>query len=69
MFEYRCTSCSHRFEQIVFGDVQPDCPSCGAKVEQLFSAFAVGRGGDARREVTACGACGDPRGPGACQQN
>ena len=42
-YDYRCTSCSHRFERRQgFGD-DPGaaCPVCGAESERVISAVAV----------------------------
>jgi putative FmdB family regulatory protein len=72
ILEYVCKQCDRQFEAIVLGSQQPACPSCqGTKLERLLSVFAVGAGksdGFAGGEAFggACGACGDPRGPGAC---
>ena len=72
IFEYVCRRCGHRFEQLVYGQAAPECPSCrGRKVEKQLSVFAAatkGAGAPARREFTPgpCGSCGDPRGPGSC---
>jgi putative FmdB family regulatory protein len=43
IYEYQCTKCGHRFEQIQkFSDPQVEsCPQCGGKVEQVLSAPAV----------------------------
>ena len=43
IYEYQCTQCGHRFEQIQkFSDpLVENCPQCGGKVEQLLSAPAV----------------------------
>lgn len=42
LYEYRCRSCSRRFETLVFGDEKPACPKCqGRDLEKLWSAFAV----------------------------
>lgn len=73
IFEYLCRACGHRFEKIVHGSPAPDCPACQAdNPEKQISAFAVG-GGEAGFAPTvapsACGSCGDPRGPGACSMN
>jgi putative FmdB family regulatory protein len=74
IYEYRCASCSERFEELVR---RPDetvaCPECGgAEVERLLSVFA-GVGGSksattpdysrvaARHMATGGGCCG-----GAC---
>ncbi|OLD64804.1 MAG: hypothetical protein AUI47_04265 [Acidobacteria bacterium 13_1_40CM_2_68_5] len=75
LYEYRCRSCSKRFEALVMGKDGTLCPGCrGEDLEKLFSTFAVGNGG-ARSTGAAgalpdalspCGTCGDPRGPGSC---
>ena len=31
MYEYRCKSCGHEFEELVFGDQLPACPVCHGK--------------------------------------
>jgi len=43
IFEYRCNSCSTRFEKIVFSqEAKPTCPKCGSEeAEKLLSSFAV----------------------------
>ena len=78
IFEYVCQDCENRFEVLVNGgSVKPHCPSCdGRKLEQQYSAFAVGTTpGKGRFGKSAsagsvprggCGTCGDPRGPGSC---
>lgn len=72
IFEYVCRRCGHRFEQLVYGQSAPECPSCrGRKVEKQLSVFAAsvkGGAAPARREFAPgpCGSCGDPRGPGSC---
>ena len=70
LYEYVCASCAGRFERYVrsFGE-EVTCPACeGSDVEKQLSTFA------ARGETLpdgpapgACGTCGDPRGPGACE--
>jgi putative FmdB family regulatory protein len=42
-YEYLCTKCGHRFEQIrKFSDKQlRKCPECGGVIEQVISAPAV----------------------------
>jgi putative FmdB family regulatory protein len=42
-YEYLCTKCGHRFEQIrKFSDKQlRKCPECGGLIEQVISAPAV----------------------------
>jgi putative FmdB family regulatory protein len=75
LFEFACRSCGHQFEYLTRQNQEPTCPSCaGADLKKELSTFAVSTGGG--REVSAesagvgpCGACGDPRGPGACSMN
>jgi putative FmdB family regulatory protein len=74
LFEYVCHTCSHQFEALVRGSGTPECPAChGADLERRLSVFAAHtNGAGARESVMAagpCGACGDPRGPGACSIN
>jgi putative FmdB family regulatory protein len=70
LFEYRCRSCETRFEEFVLGEDAPRCPSCdGGSLQKLLSVFAVGNGSGSPKAAeapSACGSCGDPRGPGAC---
>jgi putative FmdB family regulatory protein len=70
LFEYECRACGKTFEMLVNGSTTPACPSChGEDLNRLLSVFAVAtRDGGPRREAGPgpCGACGDPRGPGAC---
>jgi putative FmdB family regulatory protein len=70
ILEYVCEECTHQFETIVLGSQTPKCPSCNsAQLERRLSVFAVGGQSAnfaAREPFGACGACGDPRGPGAC---
>ncbi|MGE5321751.1 MAG: FmdB family zinc ribbon protein [Actinomycetota bacterium] len=72
IFEYVCQECDHKFEAIVLGQQKPRCPKCESKrLEQQISKFAVSTdtsSGNAPAP-SPCGACGDPRGPGACSMN
>lgn len=68
IFEYVCEKCAHRFEAIVLGREGAACPQCSSKkLEQQISRFGVAK--EAAPAGTPCGACGDPRGPGACSMN
>jgi putative FmdB family regulatory protein len=78
IFEYVCQDCENRFEALVNGgSAKAKCPACAsAKLEQQYSAFAVGSAkgkGRFGKSATSgstprggCGTCGDPRGPGSC---
>ena len=70
IFEYICRSCRHRFETIVYGATEPECPECkGRELEKQLSTFAVG-GSSAESfdsdPVSPCSSCGNPGGPGSC---
>lgn len=76
LFEYACKECAHQFEALVRSSETPECPACHATaLERKLSVFAAhtngnGNGASVRvAEAGACGACGDPRGPGACSMN
>ncbi|MFO0983880.1 MAG: zinc ribbon domain-containing protein [Planctomycetota bacterium] len=66
IYEYVCRDCERRFETLVRGAEQPQCPHChGRQLDKQFSVFGVG-GPSASDAPGPCGSCGDPRGPGAC---
>jgi putative FmdB family regulatory protein len=73
LYEYECRNCHHHFELLVRSQTVPACPSCDSpEVDKQLSVFAVGAGVSGGDDVPApapCGACGDPRGPGACSLN
>jgi putative FmdB family regulatory protein len=69
IFEYVCRSCHQAFETLVQGGQRPVCPACSSSdLDKQLSVFAVNakEGVPARSDARPCGACGDPRGPGAC---
>lgn len=74
IYEYVCQHCNTRFEKLVRGSMTVECPSCNGKDLQkqlsVFSPNVLTAFGAAKSipELSggACGACGDPRGPGAC---
>jgi putative FmdB family regulatory protein len=74
LFEYACQTCEHQFEWLTRGTATPECPSChGTSLEKRQSVFAARSGSPASSAtpapISACGSCGDPRGPGACSLN
>jgi putative FmdB family regulatory protein len=76
IYEYRCKKCEKEFETLVLGRERPECPSCQSQsLERLLSTFAVSAGKSSARPSfgnggpSACGTCGDPRGPGACSMD
>jgi putative FmdB family regulatory protein len=74
IFEYVCGKCKHSFETIVQGNKQATCPKCNSrKLEKQLSIFAAATKekvfDSGPRPMSACGTCGDPRGPGSCSMN
>ena len=69
IFEYVCKECRNGFEALIFGKQKAECPKCHSKnLEPQLSVFAVSAKGSSASPSagSACGSCGDPRGPGAC---
>ena len=67
--EYACRACNHEFGTLVRSSETPSCASCGStELEKKLSVFAA-HGGAVEFAPSACGTCGDPRGPGACKLN
>lgn len=74
LFEYICKGCRKRFEALVYGSKQPQCPLCdSAELEQQISTFSVGTP-RARAAAAGCGmaaadgGCGLPCGPAGCHK-
>ena len=45
IYEYICKGCSHRFEVLVRGSEEPNCPECeSADLEKQFSVFGISSG-------------------------
>ncbi len=56
IFEYRCESCGHKFEAILFGEQKPECPKCHTeKLENSFRRSLLARKAVARIAVEGCG--------------
>ncbi len=44
IYEYRCASCGHEFEELTsIGAAAPPCPSCAGASERLLSGLTMGR--------------------------
>jgi putative FmdB family regulatory protein len=73
LFEFACRDCGRQFEYLTRAGETPRCPSCDSlALEKQLSVFAVAAGGSKASFASVpgpCGACGDPRGPGACSMN
>jgi putative FmdB family regulatory protein len=56
IFEYRCESCGHKFETILFGEQTPQCPKCHTeKLEKQLSTFAVNAKSSSVSPAAGCG--------------
>ena len=61
IYEYQCEDCNNCFESIVFGNEQPNCPSCnGENVNRLMSACSFFSKGSQGQTVKA------PAGSSSC---
>ena len=74
LFEYECRACGTHFEYLTRDGQSPSCPACkGADLHKKLSVFSAQSSTPAKsfsdRPIQACGACGDPRGPGSCSMN
>jgi putative FmdB family regulatory protein len=59
LFEFRCRTCGHCFEMLVFATTRSPvvCPSCDASdLEKLYSVFGVGGGAKAAQPHAVTGA-------------
>ncbi len=57
IFEYICKDCRKRFEALVYGTQQAQCPLCkSTNLDQQISVFSVGA--SQKRASTAAAACG-----------
>jgi len=65
IFEFKCSSCSNTFEELVFGGKLPEkCPQCGScTIEKLLSACNFKSAGGNGSSVSSSGAGG---GCGSC---
>jgi putative FmdB family regulatory protein len=64
IYEYACRACGHEFETLVRTGETPACDACSsADLQKKLSVFASST---SQEPSAACGACGNPAGPGAC---
>ncbi|MCB1041929.1 MAG: zinc ribbon domain-containing protein [Acidobacteria bacterium] len=67
IYVYQCQQCQHQFEALVFSGEQSQCPSCGSvELAKQPTGFATSKSMPDWSGPSACGTCGDPRGPGSC---
>ncbi len=73
LFEYECRDCGRQFEYLTREGQSPACPACASTaLTKQLSVFAVAVGPGEKPAAfpsSACGMCGDPRGPGSCSMN
>jgi putative FmdB family regulatory protein len=70
IFEYRCEECGHKFEAILLGSQQPECPKCHTeKLEKQLSAFSVATKSSSPAPAMGCGQanCCMMNGGGCCE--
>lgn len=66
IYEYSCKSCDHRFETLVQGDEQVECPECnGTKLAKLLSLPGAPK--VASSSPGSCDTTLPPCGPGCCR--
>jgi len=68
IYEYRCESCSERFEELVRRPEDPvSCPECGGTAaERLLSVFAGVGGGSRQAPMPDLSRLGPARSAGGC---
>jgi putative FmdB family regulatory protein len=67
LYEFRCSACGEKFEEIVSSSLSQDvvCPECGeGKPERLMSTFATvgGDGASSFSSSASSGGCGGSSG-------
>jgi putative FmdB family regulatory protein len=57
LFEYVCVDCRKRFEALVYGSNEPQCPLCkSTNLERQISVFSVGAASTSSKAAAAgCG--------------
>ena len=55
IYDFRCPSCQHRFEELVKVDAIPPCPACGAAEVQRLESYSatVSTDGSRQRSLSA----------------
>ncbi len=67
IFEYICKDCRKRFEALLYGDSQAQCPLCrGTNLERQISKFAVGASVTAGDRPCSTGCCEMAAAGGGC---
>jgi len=54
IYEYKCPKCQNEFEELIFGDAVPECPTCGyPESERLLSCACLHMPAPSRVDQTA----------------
>jgi putative FmdB family regulatory protein len=56
LYDFRCPSCKHRFEELVKLDEVPQCPKCGAAPAERLQSFSAAVSTEGSRERALKGA-------------
>ncbi len=65
IYEYACKDCGREFEELVRGQEQPTCPSCGtSRIERHMSVSAAHTAASGQPACPAREACGITNCPG-----
>jgi putative FmdB family regulatory protein len=67
IFEYICKDCRKRFEALLYGDNQPQCPLCrSTNLDRQISKFSVGPSRNAAPSPCSTGCCQMAEAAGGC---
>lgn len=68
LYEYTCSACGHRFEQIrsMAERNNANCPKCGAQSDKRLSTFAAVNGSCCSSETDSCSSSGSCCSGGSC---
>jgi putative FmdB family regulatory protein len=70
IYEYRCEDCGTKFEKLVRGGVEAECPSCGQKrLKQELSTFAAHASSSPKPGPMPSCPAGGCSNPGMCGMN
>ena len=59
IYEFKCSSCSKKFEELVPMDKRDDvrCPDCGSKVERVYEGACVFSASNCKGGSSCSGSC------------
>ena len=56
LYDFQCSSCKHRFEELVKRDEHPPCPACGAPNPTRLESFSAAISTEGSRQRALSGA-------------